>query len=381
MNLRSHSTQAYMYEMRPAHLYLAAPGCLLAAACLPAAQCRRPPCPTVTIMAVTLAVLVELTAAGSSVAATSSNFSWVAGLGHHRAIITLPPSTVQGAAAWATVPWQRRAVPNATTTAAVLTVASTGAVVANAVRAPAGPGISDSEALTFIFMPMAEGAAPAPPGPPTPPGADGFVRNHGTASRSIVTSCSGAMAGCECWKAVDGKMLFNDGGGAAEGWDSQTQDGVGWLEMDLGSVPPTPVTKFGVYSVSQADDRRWFPVHNPRGVSRPFSSWDRSILTEIYLCHACSCQEILRAETAGKVALLGRASPRAPWTVLLNTTVTPNAQTGTSVLSGWPPQHGHVRYFRFEIWSRGKSDPSHSYIKEVQFGEPAVSILGSVHIG
>jgi hypothetical protein len=301
-----------------------------------------------TIMAVTLAALVELAAAGSSVAATSSNFSWVAGLGHHRAIITLPPSTVQGAAAWATVPWQRRAVPNATTTAAVLTVASTGAVVANAVRAPAGPGISDSEALTFIFMPTAEGAAPTPPGPPTPPGEDGFVRNHGTASRSIVTSCSGAMAGCECWKAVDGKMLFNDGGGAAEGWDSQTQDGVGWLEMDLGSVPPTPVTKFGVYSVSQADDRRWFPVHNPRGV-----------------------------------ALLGRASPRAPWTVLLNTTVTPSAPTGTNVLSGWPPQHGHVRYFRFEIWSRGKSDPSHSshsYIKEVQFGEPAVSILESVHI-
>eukprot|EP01049_Picozoa_sp_SAG25_P023128 SAG25_NODE_9646_length_364_cov_0.732075_1_plen_47_part_01 len=47
-------------------------------------------------MAVTLAALVELAAAGSSVAATSSNFSWVAELGHHRAIITLPPSTVQG---------------------------------------------------------------------------------------------------------------------------------------------------------------------------------------------------------------------------------------------------------------------------------------------
>ena len=34
-------------------------------------------------------------------------------------------------------------------------------------------------------------------------------------------------------------------------------------------------------------------------VSRPFPSWNRSILTEIYLCHACFCQEILRAETAG----------------------------------------------------------------------------------
>ena len=26
------------------------------------------------------------------------------------------------------------------------------------------------------------------------------------------------------------------------------------------------------------------------------------MLTEIYLCHACSCQEMLRAETAGQVA-------------------------------------------------------------------------------
>jgi hypothetical protein len=37
-------------------------------------------------------------------------------------------------------------------------------------------------------------------------------------------------------------------------------------------------------------------------VSRPFSSWNRSILTEIYLCHACSCQEILRTKTAGQDA-------------------------------------------------------------------------------
>jgi hypothetical protein len=32
-----------------------------------------------------------------------------------------------------------------------------------------------------------------------------------------------------------------------------------------------------------------------------------SILTEIYLCHACSCQEILRMETAGQGA--GRQHP------------------------------------------------------------------------
>jgi hypothetical protein len=39
-------------------------------------------------------------------------------------------------------------------------------------------------------------------------------------------------------------------------------------------------------------------------VSQPFPSWNRSILTEIYLSHACSCQEVLRAETAGQVSAL-----------------------------------------------------------------------------
>jgi hypothetical protein len=42
------------------------------------------------------------------------------------------------------------------------------------------------------------------------------------------------------------------------------------------------------------------------GVSRPFPSWNRSILTEIYLCHACSCQEVLRTETAGQCGAAGR---------------------------------------------------------------------------
>jgi hypothetical protein len=36
-------------------------------------------------------------------------------------------------------------------------------------------------------------------------------------------------------------------------------------------------------------------------VSRPFPSWNRSMLTEIDPCHACSRPEILRTETAGQV--------------------------------------------------------------------------------
>eukprot|EP01047_Picozoa_sp_COSAG01_P071459 COSAG01_NODE_11096_length_2009_cov_4.966492_1_plen_130_part_00 len=41
-------------------------------------------------------------------------------------------------------------------------------------------------------------------------------------------------------------------------------------------------------------------------VSRAFPSWNRSVLTEIYLCHACSRHEILRVET------LGQERPTAP---------------------------------------------------------------------
>jgi hypothetical protein len=36
-------------------------------------------------------------------------------------------------------------------------------------------------------------------------------------------------------------------------------------------------------------------------VSRTLPSWNRSMLTEIYLCHACSsCHEMLRTETPGQ---------------------------------------------------------------------------------
>jgi hypothetical protein len=50
-------------------------------------------------------------------------------------------------------------------------------------------------------------------------------------------------------------------------------------------------------------------------VSRLFPSWHRSMLTEIYLCHACSCHEILRRDTAGQAqrgdgALRGGGGPR-----------------------------------------------------------------------
>jgi hypothetical protein len=42
-------------------------------------------------------------------------------------------------------------------------------------------------------------------------------------------------------------------------------------------------------------------------VSRAFPSWNRSIVTEIYRCHACSCQELLRMETPRDASTLGGA--------------------------------------------------------------------------
>jgi SNF2 family DNA or RNA helicase len=45
---------------------------------------------------------------------------------------------------------------------------------------------------------------------------------------------------------------------------------------------------------------QWADEIKAFAVSRPFPSWNRSILTEIYLCHACSCQETLKTETAGQ---------------------------------------------------------------------------------
>jgi phage-related tail protein len=56
-------------------------------------------------------------------------------------------------------------------------------------------------------------------------------------------------------------------------------------------------------SEALAHERR----QNSELVSGPFPSWNRSILTEIYLCHVCSCQEILRVETARQAGQLGVA--------------------------------------------------------------------------
>jgi hypothetical protein len=60
-------------------------------------------------------------------------------------------------------------------------------------------------------------------------------------------------------------------------------------------IPDTPGARCGTvpHGLGQI-------LHGHDSVSRAFASWNRSILTEISLCHACSCHQILRAETAGQ---------------------------------------------------------------------------------
>eukprot|EP01047_Picozoa_sp_COSAG01_P061256 COSAG01_NODE_7626_length_3122_cov_54.156136_1_plen_429_part_00 len=82
----------------------------------------------------------------------------------------------------------------------------------------------------------------------------------------------------------------------------------------------------------------------PRGaapapkVSRPFPSWNRSILAEIYLCHACSCQEILRTETAWQGGAVptesGSTVTGSPQAVPVPTDVTTGAAEETSTEAG-----------------------------------------------
>ena len=275
-------------------------------------------CARVAVSAKVPAAAVEL-----QLPVAGANVSWPPARGQHRALITVSRHAqghANGTAVWATVPWQRRATPNASATDAVLTVAATGAVVANVVRAPAGPGIPESEAAIFVFEPAT--LAPPPPMPPPGPGADGWVANGGTAAQSIVTACSGAQASVyACWKAVDGKLLFNDAGGAPEGWDGKPgEDGVEFLELDLGRS--VAVDRFAVYAVGKHEDAEWFPQHNPAAVR---------LLT--------------RAERTGDDD--GGAATAATWRLLFNGTV---AASNYSVLQGWGVEH--ARHFRFEIDSR-----------------------------
>jgi hypothetical protein len=78
-------------------------------------------------------------------------------------------------------------------------------------------------------------------------------------------------------------------------------------------APACTMAKQGLMccAVRCAQDRHTlaFPGRQLELVSRPFPSWNRSMLTEIYLCHTCSCQEILRTETVGQAKAVIAAQP------------------------------------------------------------------------
>eukprot|EP01047_Picozoa_sp_COSAG01_P027591 COSAG01_NODE_1825_length_9137_cov_246.763886_9_plen_223_part_00 len=89
-------------------------------------------------------------------------------------------------------------------------------------------------------------------------------------------------------------------------WQVSTPHG---LELQLGPLPPgswiTPQQQAGAAAASEQPTRVamahcQLAFNRLNKVSRPFPSWNRSISTEIYLCHACSCHEMLRTETAGQ---------------------------------------------------------------------------------
>jgi hypothetical protein len=67
------------------------------------------------------------------------------------------------------------------------------------------------------------------------------------------------------------------------------------------------------YVISVEDDRRvkyWSAIFAAAVVSRAFPSYTRSILTEIYLCHSCSCHEI--EDGNARAGLRHRGGERGP---------------------------------------------------------------------
>jgi hypothetical protein len=174
-------------------------------------------------------LVAAATAAGTAaMQPTPSNYTWMPHMGQHRVLVRITPSI--SSAVWCKLEWNRRPIPNASTTDVIVTNAATGDVVYNAVRAPAGPGIDAAEALVILFEPLhttpGPAPSPSPSPPPAPPGTQ-WIENKGTAARSIVSGCSGAYdAGTACWKAADGLVLFDSTPGEKEeGWDGTAEKG------------------------------------------------------------------------------------------------------------------------------------------------------------
>ena len=192
---------------------------------------------------------------------------------------------------WVTVPWNRRRIPDADATNVVLTVAATGEVVRNVVRAPvhspdSGQPVASREALSFVFEPV-----PAPP-----PGDDVWIPNNGTATENVVTNCSGAQRSTlACWKAVDGVLEFSDAGGAGDaGWDGAVEPGtvIEWLEVDLGATAAGTVDRVGAFCFNLVTMLQ----HKLRFESRSHSALCRLCASAflVWTAAAFFCRDLLR---------------------------------------------------------------------------------------
>eukprot|EP00039_Didymoeca_costata_P002367 m.59698 g.59698 ORF g.59698 m.59698 type:complete len:1227 (-) comp11265_c0_seq1:74-3754(-) len=250
-------------------------------------------------------------------------------LGAHFVEITLSDNMGNTTAAWVDVMWRRRPTPNSSTTNCVLTVASSGEQVDNIVRTQINSSITMQEGASFVFEPVVTGEDMD------------WIANSGTASNSIVTSCSGAD-GAEnpCWKAVDGVYEFSYGG-SGEGWNAN--GGNETLYFDLGKMNET-VSGFGIWSMMRSEDPQWYPVHDP-----------------------------------GVVSLSTSTSAQGPWVPVLSDAPAPKTLGANGLMSFKFQQNfttSVYRYWRFTIICRGSKSASnalscnygdHSWIKEVAF--------------
>ena len=93
------------------------------------------------------------------------------------------------------------------------------------------------------------------------------------------------------------------------------------------------------------------------GVSAPFSSWNRSILTEIYLCHACSRHELLRSETAGQKEGAGHgAHRRSVWVGGISDKEVSEEQLAAAFARFGPVEAVQVRRVVGSRWSQPASE-------------------------
>ena len=119
---------------------------------------------------------------------------------------------------------------------------------------PQGASTSTNEGIDIIWEPLVVQD-------------NGGIPNHGTASSSIVASCSGANNnGNACWKVADGVHEFTT---FSQGWDASENQA--WIVFDLQDAGKTKMTGLLVDGVTKGDDEH-YPAHNPKAMQLSIST-------------------------------------------------------------------------------------------------------------